>query len=148
MAAISNPIFFCNAFHNVKRVPCPRQFDELFFISLCDLEKDRKKLKNGAKNRVNWIPLAPTLFATKILNFSNIKAFLQPFSKNALNPGCTTTPFFARFCVFILREPLEGADFCSKKGEDGEWLLFQTQFFSEMLFTMLNGSPALVSLMH
>merc|ERR1712020_141980 len=102
MAAISNPIFFCNAFHNVKRVPRPRQFDELFFISLCDLEKDRKKLKNGAKNRVIWIPLAPTLFATKILNFSNIKAFLQPFLKTPLSLVAQAPPFLpGSFCLFL-----------------------------------------------
>ena len=102
MAATRKAIFFWNAFHNVKVVPCPRQFDELFFISLCDLEKDRKKLKNGAKNRVIGPHLAPTLFATKILNFSNIKAFLQPFLKTPLILVAQRPPFLpGSFCLFL-----------------------------------------------
>ena len=108
MAAIRKAIFFWNAFHNVTVVPCPRQFDALIFTPLFDLEKDRKKLKNGAKKQGNWIPFASTLFATKILHFSNIKAFLKPFWKTPLSLVAQPPPFLpGSFCLF-LAEPLKG----------------------------------------
>ena len=45
MAAIRKPIFSSNAFHNLKAIPCPPQFDEIIFTPMCEPEKDGKKLK-------------------------------------------------------------------------------------------------------